>query len=274
MFLLLSVNIDLSGLQNLANLEEIKRIGDAAAGQLAILTHAKVQEIASQKLHSRLEAYRKALSFKQEESGVWLVHLEADADWIEEGVKAHSMVEDLLNSPKAKTALDGSRYMAIPFAITSGKSGPTQTTDYQQELVQAVKQQLKQAKIPFAKIERDASGMPRLGTLHKLNLQTPLKGSQGPGQGWGQIGSPRVGATGIPFMANASVRQGLNSAGKVERSVMTFRMVSSKHAAEGRWFHPGLEPVNAFQEAYDFALHELEINIYPDIVKQIEALGK
>ena len=276
---MLSVNIDLSSLQGLADLSQIEQIGNEAASQLALLTHAKVEEIAAQKLHSRLEAYRKALSFKQEDSGVWLIHLDSEADWIEEGVKAHSMIEDLLASPKAKTAADGSRYMAIPFAITSGKSGPTQTTEVQQQLVQAVKTQLKEAKIPFAKIQKDASGMPMLGTLHKLKLSTPKMlewpkpGHGHGGTGWGAPGYPMIGATGIPFLAGAQVTQSLNSKGKVERSVMTFRIVSSKMEGSNRWQHPGLEPVDAFNQAYEWAMRELETNIMPSVIQKIAALS-
>jgi hypothetical protein len=270
---MLNVQIDLSALQNLANLEQIQKIGDQAAANLALLTHAKVQELAGQKLHSRLDMYRKALSFKQEDSGVWLIHLEAEADWIETGLKAHSMVSDLLASPKAKISATGEKYMIIPFNITSGKSGATQTTSAQQDLVQAVKQQLKQAKIPFAKIEKDASGLPLLGRLHKLDLRTPAKTHEGPGQGWGAVGSARVGATNIPFLQGASITQSLNSKGKVERSVTTFRMVKESHEGQGRWFHPGLEPVNAFQEAYEWAQEELKNNIMPGIMEEISRLS-
>jgi hypothetical protein len=271
--LLLNIQIDLSGLQNLANLEEIKRIGDAAAGQLAILTHAKVQEFAAQKLHSRLEMFRKGLSMKQED-GIWIIHLENELSWIEDGMPAHSMLPDLLDSPKAKIASDGSKYCIIPFANTAGKTGATQVTAAQQDLVGAIKQQMKQDKIPWAKIDKDDQGRPKLGLLQKINVRTPNKTHEGPGQGWGAVGGQRVGATGIPFLQGAQVFQNLNSKGKVERGVITFRVASSKHMGSGRWEHPGLEPAHALNDAYEWALNEVQVNIMPNIIKEIEALGK
>ena len=276
---MLSVTIDLSALQPLADLSQLERIGNEAAASLALLTQAKVEELAGEKLHSRLDMFRKNLSIKQEDSGVWIIHLDAEADWIEEGVKAHSMVSDLLKSPKAKISEKGEKYLVVPFAMTSGKSGPTQTTNVQQQLVQSVKKQLKDAKISFGKIEKDASGMPLLGTLHKLNLSTPSRkdwaqpGHGHGGAGWGPPGYPMIGATGIPFLAGAQVTQSLNSKGKVERSVMTFRVVKEGHEQEGRWYHPGLEPLNAFGQAYDWAMRELETNVYPDIMRKIEQLS-
>jgi hypothetical protein len=268
---LFNVFIDASSLQNLASLETIQEVSNKAAANLALLTQAKVQELAGEKLHSRLEMFRKGLSMKQEDSGVWIIHLEESEAWINDGYPAHSLIPDLLNSPKAKMASDGSKYLVVPFQMTAGKVGATQTTSAQQDLVQAVKQQLKQSKIPFAKIEKDQSGMPLLGRVHKLNLQTPAKTKEGPGQGWGQIGNARVGATGIPFLQGAGVYQSVNSKGKVERSVMTFRVASSKHEAQGRWQHPGLEPTHIFEDAYEFALRELETNVMPSIMKEIAA---
>ena len=69
---MLNVQIDVSALQNLANLEQVQKIADQAAASLALLTQAKVQELAGEKLHSRLEMFRKGLSMKQEDSGIWV----------------------------------------------------------------------------------------------------------------------------------------------------------------------------------------------------------
>jgi hypothetical protein len=279
--IVLNVNIDLSGLLNLANLDDLKRIGELAAANLALLTQAKVEELAGQRLHSRLAQFREGLSPpKQDDSGVWVIHLDDEQAWINDGYAAHSMIPDLLNSPKAKMAADGSKYMVIPFSHTAGKSGPTQTTPAQQDLVVAIKKQLNNQKIPWGKVEKDSSGMPILGRVHKLNLQTPNKmreamsGHGRQGMGWGNVGEKMVGATGIGFLEGAAVHQSLSSKGKVERSVMTFRIASSKHEAQGRWQHPGLEPTHIFEDAYEWALKEIDLTVMPSIMKEIEALGK
>jgi hypothetical protein len=276
----LHVTIDLDSLRHLADVDAIQKIGDKAAADLALLTQAKVNELAGERLHSRLEMFRKGLSLKQEDSGVWLIHLDEKAAWIEDGMPAHSLLPDLLNSPKAKTAADGSRYMIIPFANTAGKGGATQTTPVQQGLVAAIKKQLKQEGVSWSRTEVDDQGRPKLGRLHQLKMTTPNKphepksGHGRGGMGWGSVGSPMVGATNIPFLENAAVYQTLNSSGKVERSVMTFRVASSKHEAQGRWQHPGIEPAHILNDAYEFALQELEQHLMPDIIRQIEALNK
>jgi hypothetical protein len=272
---LFNVFIDASSLQNLASLETIQEVSNKAAANLALLTQAKVQELAGEKLHSRLEMFRKGLSFKKEEDGVYIIHLDEEQAWINDGYAARSLIPDLLNSPKAKTALDGSKYLCVPFQMTAGKVGATQTTQAGQELVQAMKQQLKQATIPFAKTERDSSGMPLLGRIHKLQLKTPLKkrdpepGHGNQGMGHGAVGQPMQGPTGRGFLEGAGVYQSLNSRGKVERSVISFRVASSKQIGTGLWDHPGLEPTHIFEDAYEFALRELETNVMPHILKEI-----
>ena len=271
---MLSVNIDLSALKDIANIDEVRNIAEAAAANLALLTQAKVQELASEKLHSRLKMFRDGLSMRQEDSGVWIIHLDEKVAWINDGFEAHSLIPDLLNSPKAKTAADGHKYMIVPFVNSAGRSGPTQTTSYQQDLVGAIKQQLKQAKIPWGKIEKDDQGRPKLGKLHSLNLQTPNKTKEGPGQGWGGIGSPRVGATDIEFLNGASIYQSKGPGGKVERSVITFRIASEKHLGTGRWEHPGLDATHILEGAYQWALEELDRNVMPDIIRQVGELNK
>jgi hypothetical protein len=271
LMLMLNVNIDLSSLEGMADLSELEKIGEKAAANLALLTQAKVQELAGERLHSRLDMFRKGLSLKQEKSGVWLIHLDTELGWVNDGFPAHSLIPDLVNSPKAHMSADGHKYIIVPF---QHKGGPTQNTPAQMDLVNAVKQQMKKDKIPWAKVEKDSSGMPLLGRLHKLKVQTPSKTHEGPGQGWGAVGAPRVGATGIPFLQGAAVHQSLTEKGKVERSVMTFRVASEKHEAEGRWHHPGLEPTNILEDAYEWALKELETNVMPDIVRQISEITK
>jgi len=279
LYFVLNVTIDLSGLQNLADLSEIERIGNKAAADLALLTQAKVQELAGERLHSRLEMFRKGLSLKQEDSGVWIVHLDDQVVWINDGMPARSMLPDLLNSPHAKTAVDGSRYMVVPFKMTAGKSGPTQVIPAQTDLVESVKKQLKEANIPWARIEKDASGMPLLGKLHSLKLSTPLKNAEPrPGhgrdsQGYGPVGYPRIGMTGTPFLAGASIFQSLNAQGKTERGVITFRVASSKQSSP-LWDNPGVAPTRILEDAYEWAVREVDQHVMPEIMRQIELLGK
>jgi hypothetical protein len=220
-----------------------------------------------------------------EEDGVWVLELDAEAVWIDDGMPQHSMLDDLLASPKAQTAKDGSRFLVVPFQH-SGK-GPTEQTSTQQALAGALKGAMKQRKIPWAKIEKDDQGRPLLGRLHGFDVShAPLKGSDAVGhrQGWGAVGDvmqgpgPRqlggIGGApggGTPFLQGVSVYQHQGDDGKVKRSVMTFRVASSKHRGEGRWEHPGLPPVHIIDDTYDWAQKTFDEDIAPRIVADIMA---
>ena len=262
------VNIDL-------NVDDLLRMGalpegliaatKKAAAQLAAATHAKAVELASTKLHTRRQQFIDALSFKQVNEDTWLINLDRKARWIEEGMKPHEMIDDLLKSPKAKQAADGSKYLVVPF---KHNKGPTQSTVAQQDLTSTVKSFLRNHnkknpdnKIGYGTIERNPDGSPKLGLLHKFDIKSGYnKTHNGPGQGWGPIGQVKMGATGIPFLQGIRIyqREVTNKQGKksVERNIMTFRVVSSKHRGTGRWKHPGLEPAHIFDEAADWAMAE------------------
>lgn len=250
--------------------EKLRQIGEQAANNLTLLTQAKIMELAGQRLHSRREKFVKAVSIQEEGTGVWIIHLDESQHWVEDGVPQHSMIPDLVNSPKAKIARDGSRYLVVPFTHKVGEVGPTQTTSYQQDLVSALKKEMKAQKIPWGKIEKDDQGRPKLGKLHTLKLKTPVKTHDGPGQGWGQIGQQRVGATGIPFLAGAHVFQTKNEKGKVERGVVTFRIASEKMLGSGRWEFPGIDKAAIFEDAYEWAQKEVQEHVLPDIIRQIQ----
>jgi hypothetical protein len=78
-----------------------------AAQDLAAQTHAHILEQAQQKLNSTREKYTDALGFRQVNDSTWVVNLDADAMWIEQGLEAHEMIDNLLKSKKTKTAKDG-----------------------------------------------------------------------------------------------------------------------------------------------------------------------
>jgi hypothetical protein len=201
--------------------------------------------------------------------------------WIEEGMPPHEMIDNLLKSPKAKTSKDGSKYLSIPF---KHNKGPTQQTAPQTSLTDTIKSSLKEMnksrskgnKIPYAKIETNPDGSPKLGLLHKFDIvDKPLKMSNSPGQGKGPVGAPMQGPTGIPFLKGVRIYQNKNAQGKVERTIMTFRTVSSKMKGTGRWFHPGLEPVKFLDQAFDWAMKEWETKMKPAIIEMaVENAGR
>lgn len=269
------LNLDLSGALELRKELEpkIQRALNEAARDLATAVHAHILEEVQSKLHSTRDKYIAGLEFKQINDSTWVISLDKSAMWIEEGMPEHEMLDNLLSSPKAKTAKDGSKYLVVPF---DHKKGPTQQTQAGKSLTDTIKQEMAKRKIPYGKVETDADGKPKIGLLHKFDvLKSPLKTQNAPGQGKGPIGQVRQGPTGIPFLQGVRVYQKKikDAAGKegVKRGIMTFRVASSKHKGSGRWVHPGLEAKRFFEEAQEWALNQWTEKIMPDIMRRLES---
>lgn len=274
------INIDITGLAALGKeLEGAMKSAVTEAGrELSAMAHAKAVELANERLNSRRQMFVDALHMK-EEAGVFILSLDARAGWIDDGMPRHNMIEDLLKSPKAKRAEDGSKYMVIPFNHGPGK-GPTNTPASTQDLVSTVKSQMKSRKIPFAKIERDDQGRPKTGLLHRFNIDnSPTKSAGGPGQGWGPVGDVKQGPNmrqkvgggpgggGLPFLHGVAVYQHAMKGGGVKRSVMTFRIVSSKMESP-RWDHPGIEPSNIFADTAKWCDEQVD-KMMPQIIDSV-----
>lgn len=80
-------NVDLSGLGGLKNMDGVAvNTLQSAIRELAAQTHMHIVEEAHSKLHTRLKMFTDSLSYYQEDSNTWVVNLEADARWIDEGM--------------------------------------------------------------------------------------------------------------------------------------------------------------------------------------------
>ncbi len=249
------------------------------AKDLAEQAHAKVVELASQGLHMRRERYLAALSFQPVNDSTWVITLDANAVWIEDGLPENfQMLDKLLASNKAKTAKDGSKYIVVPFQHNKGgiflNSESGKTGD---DLKRTIQDELRKRKIPFDRLERNINtGEPKLGKLHDIEVpfrEHPKKTHEGIGQGEGSIGSARQGATGTSFLNRIQIHQrmGKDKLGRpqVMRGIMTFRTASSKQDAAERWVHPGLPPTRFFEQAYDWALKEWETVIVPRVLNDL-----
>lgn len=264
-------NLDLGPIVGMAkNLDSsVRKAMNDAARDLTTQTHAHILEQVQAKLHSTREKYVKALSFKQVDADTWVIELAKDAMFIEEGIKPNTdMLDGLLKSSKAKTAKDGSRYIVVPF---QHNKGATQQTPAQTTLTNTIKSEMKKRKIPYGKLETDASGKPKTGLLHSFDImKQPIKTAPGAGSGHGPIGQVKQGPTGIPHLQGVRVYQTKvkDAKGKesVKKSIMTFRIASSKMKGQGRWVHPGLEAKKFLDEAADWALKEFETRIRDQIL--------
>ena len=255
-----------------------------AAETLAAQVHAHIVENVQQKLRSTRETYLDHLGFHQVDSNTWVVDLMPGALFIEEGMESHSMVDDLLDdSPrpgtkkkdrgtakgKTKTAADGSRYRVIPFEHNIAKTRQTQAAT---DLTNTIKSELKKMGAPsIGKLETDSAGKPKLGLVRSFDIMTrPVKTAEGPGQGHGPVGVVKQGPTSIPFLQGVRIyqREFQDRSGKssVKKSIVTFRVVSSKHKAENRWVHPGLEARKFMDEAAIWAVSQWEEKIKNEVL--------
>jgi hypothetical protein len=248
----------------------------SAIQALAVRTHAHVLETAQNQLGSAREQYVNALGFKQVNESTFVVTLDRSAFWIEDGIPPNTEMIDWLlrqrpgSKSGPKTAKDGSVYRTIPF---KQNKAPTGVPKSQIDLQSTIKEELKKRKIPYGKLERNPDGSPKLGLLHSFDIMDkPTKTHQGPGQGWGEIGKVRTGATGIPLLQGVRIYQREIETAKGEkktiRDIMTFRTVSSKMKGTGRWTHPGLEPKRFLDEGFEWAKKEWE-RILPTILEKL-----
>jgi hypothetical protein len=283
-----------------------------AAQKLAGQAHLHIIEEVQTKLHTRRQAYLEALVKPTEiEPGIWVITLDAKAAWIEEGMPQHSMVPDLLRrssrgSAKSgpKMAADGSTYRIIPF---ERNKGPTKQTEAEQTLTASLKSELRKLKIPWAKVERHQDGTPKKGLLYSFDgdlPSTPNRPAYGTstsnrggivskppndhGFGRGKGGEPMVGPDGVPLLRGLRIYQSplfeknekgeevpkLNKKGEqmANRSILTFRVVSSKH--EGlKWEFPGIEGTHFFDSAYTWVKNEWEQKVLPDVLRQFNVVS-
>jgi hypothetical protein len=278
---MISLNFDMGEIRELLNLEkQVHKAMDEAIKDLASQAHAHMIEEANVKLHSRRELFIDNLSFHEDSEsageGVYIITLGAKARWIDDGIPEHNMLDDLLKSPKAKIAKDGSKYLVIPFKHGPGK-GPTNATQANQDLTSTLKKEMKNRGIPFAKIEKDEHGQPKVGRLHSFSIKNgPNKTANVPGQGKGPIGTVRQGPTGLPLLSGVNVYQspvkGADGVERIKRSIMTFRIASSNHKEQGgRWDHPGVEGAFLFEETMDWVTREWEAKIKPELLATLIA---
>jgi hypothetical protein len=262
---MIHIDLDLSAILELNQTlkPKLDKALQDAARDVSIQAHAKIVELAQQHLHSSRKKYIDALSIKQENENTWIIALDKKALWIEEGMEEHSMVEDLLKSRKTKTAKDGSRYLAVPF---EHKKGQTEQTPYQKSLTDTIKSEMKKRNIPYGNIEMGQDGKPKLGLLHKFDvMKKPIKTAEGVGQGKGPIGEVKQGSTGVPFLQGVRVYQKMveDKTGKLhpQKSIMTFRVVSSKHKGSGKWIYPKKDGKLFFEQAEEWVKREWETKI-------------
>lgn len=268
------LNLDLGSLQGMAL--ELKARADAlvqeAAQNLAAQVYGRIVEEAQAKLHSSRQQYLDALSL-EEKSGEYVITLDKSAVWIDDGMEAHEMIDQLIfgGTVRPKASKHGSFYKIIPFQINKAPSGMTPSG---LAIRAAAMSAMKKAGIPWGKIEKGPTGQPLTGTLHKLNvMNAPIKTQEGPGQGHGPIGDVRQGGGGAPFLQGLNIIQ-RKMGGRITtvgRQAMIWRVVSTIHKGSGRWRHPGTQGKKILDSAFEWAKQEWESKIKPEILSALSS---
>lgn len=265
-------NLDLSELEKLIALGEVsKKELNRAVSKLAAAAKDHAVGLASERLHSRRETFVKALDYFKAEEGVYVLNLDHEARWIDDGLPARNLTEIMLKSPKAKTAKDGSKFLSIPFQHNQKKSNMTPA---QQSLTATIKKELGKVGASLNGIETDKNGQAKMGLVRSMDINTKPLSTPAQLIGRGPPGQVAQGITGIPILKGVSIYQKeitkKDGSKGVGRFVMTFRTISSKHSETGQWDHPGLEPVHIFEDTFDWAVKTWKNEIVPAMIASIK----
>jgi hypothetical protein len=248
---MLKLNIDVAGIakQFREIAHEVEQDLNLGVKKLAAATHAKILEDSQQELHTSREKYAKALNRIQEIApNVYVIALDESALWIEEGIpNNHDMKPALLKN--AKSYPGGKRYRVIPFEHAKP---PSQMTGIAQKIASQLGKELKKRGVPFKSIEKDAWGRPLQSSrpIHKFDFDSAI-----PGKG------------NTPALKNVEIYQGMVN-GNVRRRVTTFRTVTDGPESAGKWHHPGFKARHFFERAHNWAGHEWDAEMLPEILRK------
>lgn len=258
----LEVNLDFDRIlaQVEGDVAQIQQELEESVETLALSAHAKVSELAAERLHSRLHIWQQYFtienSFEKVDNNTYVITIPKELLWIEDGQQAHSMLPALLSSPKAKVAKDGSRYIVVPF---KHNKPPTKQPLFAQQVTKELRSKLRRIGVPYGKMETDQHGRPLLGKLHSFNFGGPKRP---------QWTSPVLDGVRI-YQKMVKDRRGKDT---VQRDIMTFRVASSKHFGL-KWEHPGLPGEKFLVQVQHWAEQEWETKVVPEILAKYQRQG-
>lgn len=201
-----------------------------------------------------LKGYKIKKHFIKPNSSVcrrWDITVKDGESFVCNGFLIHNsgFMEELLRGKSSKVSANGKRYAVIPF---KHNKKPTDQTPKAQDLSNQIKGFLRKEKIPYQKLEFNADGSPKLGLLHKFDLDSAKPSAKAKD----------------PALKGLAIYQRMNEKGKVVKDIMTFRVITEDHKAEGKWHHPGSKGVFIIDAAYDWALREWDSTILPSILEK------
>jgi hypothetical protein len=224
-----------------------------SAKKLAQAAHSKAHELSKSKMPKELaDKYGKNLYIEQVSENIYIVGIREEAFWIENGRKAGFM-EDLLtrkSGSPVKTSKDGKKYRTIPFEHDTTSKAPMASPEG--NLISELKTFLKKEGVPYSKNKKlvlDDKGSPRIGTTHSFSIKDTANLSKN--------------LQGVNIVQSKNPRTG-----KVERTVMTYRVISEKHKGSGKWEHPGSSGFNVLKDVHSYVKDMWEKQILPELKKK------
>ena len=234
--------------------EKVESTVTKAVGALAAATHAHVLELATTQLHSSASTYKDALSFESLGGNIWLVSLDMKkAGWLEDGRK-QGFMEELLNGKSSHSGKNG-RYAIIPF---KHNKNPSEQSPQAKEMMGQIKNFLKEKDIRTTKLEFNADGSPKMGLLHKFNIESSKPSAKAK--------YPALSGLAI-YQRNVEDKKGKMS---VKKEIMTFRVISESMRGDGRWVHPGGKAYQLIDAAAFWAMGEWDNTILPEILNSFK----
>lgn len=259
-----------------------------AAQDLTIQAHAKVLEFASQDLKGfQLQLFlgknRENVRWSRASENLWVVEIDESVGYFDSGRPPVSMATEQWLLKNAKTAKDGSKYKVIPIGRDTGKGGASHGTTA--TLNTMAKNAIRSARtsdnkrIAIHRIEKNPDGTPKIGILHKIPIKAPFSQSQTPNLYSKPRSKEDAAKSGLKEHGGIFKLEGLAISqrmvgGKVKREAVTFRVVSSKHLAEGRWMAPAIKAGNFLQRTFDWATKQAWPEMLAGISDRINKQGK
>lgn len=249
-----TIKVNIQGFEDQvkAKQKEINQRTKQAAQSLALAAHARILDQAGDKLKSLQGKYKDAVDFQQVDDNLWVVSLAESAMWLEKGHGKYTMYDALKKSSKAKTSSDGHKYLVIPFEHSKR---PSEQSDTARAVTTEVRSFLKKQKVPYKKIEYNPDGSPKLGLLHKFDIQSA---------------TPKNPKHKSGILQGVAIYQKEGKDGKVQRDVMTFRVVSERSENDGRWTYKARPGVNIFEETYQWCMRTWSQEILPALIESLQ----
>lgn len=224
--------------------KSVKAIGSEA--------YKHAEKLSKEKLPKSLDnIYKENLYMQQISDNIVEIGIREEALWIEEGRKKGFM-DELLKGSGVKTSKEGDKYRIIPFEHSMHTKSSSSS---KQDMVEELKSFFKSEGIRYHKtkgLELDEKGSPRIGRIQSFDIKDMRDKKK------------RSVKELSPNLQGVTIYQNENpETGKVERNVMTFRVISEKHKGTGKWEHPGRPGQKILDETYEHVKNMWEKEILP-----------